>query len=102
MLLASSPSRLTNLKVDSYTGAVASLSWTPSAEQGVASYIVALRTGGGSAAPPGHRHATARDAAADRRRARVVSVKAVNARGLEGWDWAKTIVGEPHGTRITQ
>ena len=23
----------------------------------------------------------------------VVSVKAVNARGLEGWDWAKAIVG---------
>ena len=32
----------------------------------------------------------------------VVSVKAVNARGLEGWDWAKTTVGEPHATRITQ
>jgi hypothetical protein len=32
----------------------------------------------------------------------VVSVKAVNARGLEGWDWAKTIVGEGHATRITQ
>ena len=29
MLMASSPSRLTNLKVESYTGAVASLSWTP-------------------------------------------------------------------------
>ena len=27
----------------------------------------------------------------------VVSVKAVNARGLEGWDWATTTVGEPHG-----
>jgi hypothetical protein len=32
----------------------------------------------------------------------VVSVKAVNGRGLEGWDWAKTIVGELRGTRITQ
>ena len=32
----------------------------------------------------------------------VVSVKAVNARGLEGWDWAKTIVGDPHAARITQ
>jgi hypothetical protein len=31
-----------------------------------------------------------------------VSVKAVNARGLEGWDWAKTMVGEPHATRMTQ
>ena len=32
----------------------------------------------------------------------IVSVKAVNALCLEGWDWAKTIVGEPHATRITQ
>jgi len=32
----------------------------------------------------------------------IVSVKAVNARGLEGWDWARTKVGEPHATRITQ
>jgi hypothetical protein len=23
----------------------------------------------------------------------VVSVKAVNARGLEGWDWARVIIG---------
>ena len=41
MLLASSPSRLTQLKVDSYTGGTASLSWTPSPESGIASYIVA-------------------------------------------------------------
>lgn len=32
----------------------------------------------------------------------VMSVKEVNARGLEGWDWAKTSVGEPNITRITQ
>jgi hypothetical protein len=32
----------------------------------------------------------------------VVSVRAVNARGLEGWDWAKTIVGEGRAMRITQ
>jgi hypothetical protein len=31
-----------------------------------------------------------------------ISVKAVNARGLEGWDWARTTVGEAHATRITQ
>jgi hypothetical protein len=42
MMLASSPSRLTNLKVDSYTGGVASLSWTPGSEKGVASYIVTI------------------------------------------------------------
>jgi hypothetical protein len=25
----------------------------------------------------------------------VVSVKAVNARGLEGWDWARLTIGAP-------
>ena len=101
MLLASSPSRLTNLKVDSYTGAVASLSWTPGIEQGITSYIVAY---GPAADPLRHRvtvtqpQVTLPQVAAGT----VVSVKAVNRRGLEGWDWAKTIVGEPHAARMTQ
>ena len=101
MLLASSPSRLTNLKVDSYTGAVATLSWTPSPEKGIASYIVAY---GPPVDPLRHKvrvtqaQVTLRQLAAGT----VVSAKAVNARGLEGWDWAKTTVGEPHVTRITQ
>jgi hypothetical protein len=101
MLMASSPSRLTNLKVDSYTGTAAALSWTPSPEHGIASYIVAY---GPPADPLRHRltvtdaQATLPQVAADT----VVSVKAVNAHGFEGWDWAKTIVGGPHATRITQ
>jgi hypothetical protein len=101
MLLASSPSRLTNLKVDSYTGTAASLTWTPSPEHGIASYIVAY---GPPADPLRHRvtvteaQATLPQVAAGT----MVSVKAVNARGFEGWDWATTTVGGPHATRITQ
>ena len=101
MMLASSPSRLTNLKVDSYTGGVASLSWTPGSEKGVASYIVAY---GPSSEPLRHRltvrqpQVTLPPVAAGTS----ISVKAVNARGLEGWDWARTTVGEAHATRITQ
>ncbi|HEV8212162.1 MAG TPA: M20/M25/M40 family metallo-hydrolase, partial [Vicinamibacterales bacterium] len=101
MMLASSPSRLTNLKVDSYTGGVASLSWTPGSEKGVASYIVAY---GPPADPLRHRltvrqpQVTLPPVAAGTS----ISVKAVNARGLEGWDWARTTVGEAHATRITQ
>jgi hypothetical protein len=101
MPLASSPSRLTNLKVDSYAGSVAALSWTPSPEKGVTSYIVAC----GPASDPLRRritvlqpHVTLPQIAPGS----VVSVKAVNARGLEGWDWATTAVGEPAATRITQ
>jgi hypothetical protein len=101
MLMASSPSRLTNLKVDSYTGTAASLSWTPSPEHGIASYIVAY---GPPADPLRHRMAVTEPQATlpQAVAGTVVSVKAVNARGFEGWDWAKTIVGGPHATRITQ
>jgi hypothetical protein len=101
MLIASSPSRLTNLKVDGYTGGVASLSWTPSPEKGVASYIVAY----GPPLDPLRHRLTVRQPLVTLPPVAPgthVSVKAVNARGLEGWDWARTMVGEPHATRITQ
>ena len=101
MLLASSPSRLTHLKVDSFTGGAATLSWTPSPETGVASYIVAY----GPAGDPFRRKIIVtqpRVTLPQMAAGTVVSVKAVNARGLEGWDWAKTTVGEPAATRITQ
>ena len=41
MLLAASPSRLANLKVDRYENGTAALSWTPSPETGVTGYLVA-------------------------------------------------------------
>ena len=101
MLLASSPSRLTRLKVDSFRGTTASLSWAASPEAGVTSYIVAF----GPAADPSRTrinvvqpHATLSPVTAGM----VVRVKAVNARGLEGWDWATTTVGEPAAMRTTQ
>ncbi len=87
MMLASSPSRLKDLKVESYDGATAELSWTASPEKGVRGYLVnyagskqpikvtaprvTLKT-----VPPGT----------------AVSVKAINARGLEGWDWSRITV----------
>src|SRR5262249_18325341 len=52
MLLGSSPSRLTNLKIDSYTNGTAALSWAPSPEKGVTSYIVSY---GPASAPAQHR-----------------------------------------------
>jgi hypothetical protein len=88
MLLASSPSRLTNLKVDGYSGGTASLSWTPSPESGVTSYIVAY---GPPASPLLHRVTATqpRVTLPHLPPGTIVSVKAVNARGLEGWDWAR-------------
>ena len=85
MALASSPSRLTGLKAERTGGNVA-LSWTPSPENGVSGYIVSH----GTAAPlrVSRPAATIPNVPAGT----IVRVKAVNARGLEGWDWAAVTV----------
>ena len=41
MLLASSPSRLKDLKIDSFARGTAAISWSPSPEAGVTGYLVA-------------------------------------------------------------
>jgi Peptidase family M28/WD40-like Beta Propeller Repeat len=93
MLLASSPSRLTRLRVDSVVGGTASLSWAPAPESGLASYVVAY-------GPPTDRfrhRVTVTQAHAVLPQVTpgmVVSVKAVNARGLEGWDWATVRIAD--------
>jgi hypothetical protein len=91
MMLASSPSRLTQLKVDSYAGGTAAISWAPSPERGIASYVVAY---GPAQEPMRHRTTVTQPHAALTQVApgTIVSVKAVNARGLEGWDWAKVSI----------
>jgi hypothetical protein len=92
MLLASSPSRVKDLKVTRHGGGTAELVRAPSPERGVREYIVAW---GPAEQPLQHRktvrepRATVTGAAPGTR----VAVKAVNARGLEGWDWARTTIG---------
>ncbi len=91
MLLASSPSRLTGLKVANYAGKAATVTWTPSPEKGVRGYVVAF----GPAKNPQARRLTVPGATATLPAVdpgTVVSVKAVNQRGLEGWDWARVVV----------
>jgi len=88
--LASSPSRINDLKAERKNGTL-SVSWTASPEKGVRSYLVAY---GPETDPLRTRvtvttnHATLPAVPAGS----VVSVKAVNARGLEGWDWARLAV----------
>ena len=90
MLLASSPSRLTGLKVDSFAQGRATISWKPSPERGVTGYNVAY----GAPSKPevqltvGKPSVTLTGVAAGT----VVSVKAVNENGLEGWDWARVTI----------
>ena len=90
MLLASSPSRITGLTAAAAPGGAA-LSWTPSPETGVTGYLV---TWGPADNPSLHTlrvtqpKATLAGAAAGT----AVRVKAINAKGLEGWDWARSEV----------
>ena len=91
MLLASSPSRVKGLKLERYEGGSAALAWTASPEKSVSGYIVAW----GPLADPYKAQLRVPRPAATLTAVKpgtVVSVKAVNARGLEGWDWARVIV----------
>jgi hypothetical protein len=85
--LASSPSRLKDLKVERKNAAV-ELTWTPSPEKGVKNYVVAY----GPATDPLRTKLTVLGPKATLPALPAgtqVAVKAVNARGLEGWDWAR-------------
>jgi Zn-dependent M28 family amino/carboxypeptidase len=90
MLLASSPSRIAGLQA-SARGSSATISWMPGPETGIIAYIV---TWGPPDNPSLHRlrvtepKATLAGAGAGTE----VRVKAVNANGMEGWDWARTSV----------
>ena len=88
MLLASSPSRLKDLHIDSIQNGVATVSWTPSPEKGVTGYIV---TYGPATKPDAQQLRVAKPAVTltGVSSGTVVAVKAVNAKGLEGWDWAR-------------
>jgi Tol biopolymer transport system component len=89
--LASSPSRLKDVKAQR-TGSGVEVTWTPSPESGIKSYLVAFGT-----SPDPWRNKTMTVAGP---RATLpglppgthVAVKAVNGRGLEGWDWARVVI----------
>jgi hypothetical protein len=89
MLLASSPSRITGLQATA-SGAAVTASWTPSPETGITGYLV---TWGTAENPAQHmlRVAAPKATLAGAAKGAIVQVKAVNAKGLEGWDAAKTI-----------
>jgi hypothetical protein len=91
MLLASSPARVKDVKVDSFARGIAAISWSPSPEKGVTGYIVAY----GAASKPAARQIRVTKPSAiltSVEPGTVVAIKAVNAKGLEGWDSAKVTV----------
>ncbi|HEY7497977.1 MAG TPA: M20/M25/M40 family metallo-hydrolase [Vicinamibacterales bacterium] len=88
MLLASSPSRLTDLKVDGFKNGIAAISWKPSPEVGVTGYIVSY---GPPSKPDAMQTKTTKPAVllTNIARGTIVAVKAVTSKGMEGWDWAR-------------
>jgi hypothetical protein len=91
MLLASSPSRLTELKVDSFSAGTATISWRPSPESGIARYVVRY----GPPSKPEAQQVQVTTPTATLKNVTpgtVIAVKAVNGKGLEGWDWARVVV----------
>ncbi len=89
-LLASSPSRLTDLKAD-LKGSTATVTWKPSPESGVTTYLVSY---GPPSKPDAHQTRVNKPSAVLSNMApgTIVAVKAVNAKGFEGWDWARVTV----------
>lgn len=86
MLMASSPSRLTGL-----TAAGNTVGWDAARERGVTRYIVRY----GPPANPMQYSVSVTNPRATisaLREGWQVAVKAVNAQGMEGWDWARTVV----------
>ena len=89
--LASSPSRLNGGVKAEKTASGITLSWPPSPETGVKTYIVAY----GPASDPLKTRVTVTGPGATLPALPAgtqVAVKAINARGLEGWDWARLVI----------
>lgn len=90
MALASSPARLRGLTAQRRSGVV-ELSWEAAPEKDVGHYVVAY----GPQSDPFRRTITVTEPRARLEGVEpgsVVSVRAVNAVGLVGWDWARTII----------
>src|SRR5690606_25453582 len=90
MMLASSPARLTDLRVTGRQGGNVTVEWPPAPEPGVTGALIAY----GPQGEPERQTVRVSEprAAVPASAGTVISVKAVNSRGLESWDWARVIV----------
>ena len=91
MLMASSPSRIKGLDVVLGGDGTAEVTWEPAPEADVTEYLVAH----GPEDDPWRSMITVREPQATLEEVRpgdVISVRAVNRRGLQGWDWARVRV----------
>jgi hypothetical protein len=90
MYLASSPSRLNGLRA-TLAGGGTDVGWTPAVEKDVTEYVVTY----GPPSDPTRRSVRVKEARVrltDAPAGTQVAVKALNSRGLEGWDYARATV----------
>ncbi len=90
MLMASSPSRLKEVTATA-SGAGADVTWSPAVEKSVNAYIVRYWTRG-QALPRDARVTATRATLPGLTAGDTVWVKGVNAAGMDGWDWQRTVV----------
>jgi hypothetical protein len=90
MLLASSPSRLTGLMVTPNKKGNYSVKWTASPELSISHYLIRYQAADGQWKSYETKETTT--TLSGLKAGSTVQVKAVNAAGLEGWDWAKMTI----------
>jgi hypothetical protein len=90
MLLASSPSRITDVKTER-SGQSVAVTWKPSPEAGVTAYVVSY---GPAENPEAHqvRVAEASATLGNAPPGTHVAVRAINAKGLESWDAGRVVL----------
>ena len=90
MYLASTPSPVKNLKLTQTQAGVYEASWDASPEKSVRSYVVSFGPEKGQRKEV--KVTASKLGALGLKAGDVVMVKAVNARGYQGWDWTKVTV----------
>lgn len=93
VLMASSPSRLSEVAATRRAGGTVDMSWKPAIERGVPSYRVQWKDGQGRVGGTRVVRGTSARLTGVPEGA-TVAVRAIGARGLEGWDWAAATPAE--------
>jgi hypothetical protein len=93
VLMASSPSRVVELTASRATGGGVDVGWKPALERGVTTYRVRWEDGNGATGGMRLVRGTSARLAGVPPRA-TVEVRAIGARGLEGWDWARVTLAD--------
>lgn len=90
MLLASSPSRLTGLKVEPQKKDTYLITWNASPERSISHYFIRFQSTNGQWNTTQSKETTT--TLTNLKTGSTIFIKAINMDGLEGWDWAKITI----------